>query len=79
MKFERVGLMTPGDMGQAIAMRIKDQGFTVCTALDSRSERSRMLAREAGLTDVGTIARLVAEVVRLLAQQPAGNMKGDAP
>ena len=79
MKIDKVGLMTPGDMGQAVAMQIEAKGFTVCTALDSRSERTRMLAREAGLTDVGTIARLVAEIVRLLAQQPARNMKGDAP
>lgn len=61
MKIEKVGLMTPGDMGQAVAMQIKVKGFTVCTALDKRSERSRALAREAGLTDVGTVARLVAE------------------
>ena len=61
MQIEKVGLMTPGDMGQAVAMQIKAQGFTVCTALDHRSERSRALAREAGLTDVGTVARLVAE------------------
>ena len=61
MKIEKVGLMTPGDMGQAVAMQIKARGFTVCTALDKRSERSRALAREAGLTDLGTIARLVAE------------------
>jgi 3-hydroxyisobutyrate dehydrogenase-like beta-hydroxyacid dehydrogenase len=61
MQIEKVGLMTPGDMGQAIAMQIQARGFTVCTALDERSERSRSLAREAGLTDVGTIARLVAE------------------
>jgi 3-hydroxyisobutyrate dehydrogenase-like beta-hydroxyacid dehydrogenase len=61
MKFEKVGLMTPGDMGQAVAMQIKARGFTVCTALDKRSERSRALAREAGLTDLGTIQRLVAE------------------
>lgn len=61
MKIEKVGLMTPGDMGQAVAMRIKDRGFTVCTALEKRSERSRTLAREAGLTDLGSIARLVAE------------------
>lgn len=47
--------------GQAVAMQIKAQGFTVCTALEKRSERSRALAREAGLTDVGTVARLVAE------------------
>ena len=61
MKIENVGLMTPGDMGQAVAMQIKAKGLTVCTALDQRSERSRALAREAGLTDVGTVARLVAE------------------
>ena len=59
MQIEKVGLMTPGDMGQAVAMQIKAQGFTVCTALDGRSERSRALAREAGLTDVGSIARLL--------------------
>lgn len=61
MKIEKVGLMTPGDMGQAVAMQIKARGFTVCTALDNRSERSRKLAREAGLTDVGSIERLVRE------------------
>ena len=61
MQIEKVGLMTPGDMGQAIAMQIKARGFTVCTALDQRSARSHPLAREAGLTDVGTVARLVAE------------------
>jgi 3-hydroxyisobutyrate dehydrogenase-like beta-hydroxyacid dehydrogenase len=61
MKIEKVGLMTPGDMGQAVAMQIKARGFTVCTALDKRSERSRKLARDAGLTDVGSIERLVNE------------------
>jgi 3-hydroxyisobutyrate dehydrogenase-like beta-hydroxyacid dehydrogenase len=61
MQIDKVGLMTPGDMGQAVAMQIKAGGFTVCTALDQRSERSRALAREAGLTDVGTVARLVAQ------------------
>jgi 3-hydroxyisobutyrate dehydrogenase-like beta-hydroxyacid dehydrogenase len=61
MKIEKVGFMTPGDMGQAVAMQIKARGFTVCTALDKRSERSRALAREVGLTDLGTITRLVDE------------------
>ena len=31
MKIEKVGLMTPGDMGQAVAQQIKARGFTVCT------------------------------------------------
>ena len=61
MKIEKVGLMTPGDMGQGVAIQIKARGFTVCTALDKRSERSRKLAREAGLTDLGSVARLVSE------------------
>jgi len=61
MQIETVGVMTPGDMGQAVAQQIKAKGFTVCTALDQRSERSRALAREAGLADVGTVARLVTE------------------
>src|SRR5687768_16291561 len=61
MKIEKVGFMTPGDMGQAVAMQIKAKGFPVSTALDNRSERSKKLAREAGLTDVGSVARLVAE------------------
>ena len=61
MKIEKVGFMTPGDMGQAVAMQIKSRGFTVCTALEKRSERSRKLARDAGLTDLGSISRLVNE------------------
>src|SRR5262247_4048356 len=61
MRIENVGLMSPGDMGQALAQQIAAKGFTVRTALERRSERSRMLARAAGLRDVGTIERLVTE------------------
>lgn len=61
MKFTKIGLMTPGDMGQGMGMQIRARGFTVCSALDGRSERSRRLAHEAGITDVGSIARLVGE------------------
>ena len=34
MKIENVGLMSPGDMGQAVAMQIKAKGLNVYTALD---------------------------------------------
>jgi 3-hydroxyisobutyrate dehydrogenase-like beta-hydroxyacid dehydrogenase len=61
MKIERVGVMSPGDMGQAVATQLKAQGLQVYTALEQRSERTRALAREAGLIDVGTVTRLVAE------------------
>jgi 3-hydroxyisobutyrate dehydrogenase-like beta-hydroxyacid dehydrogenase len=61
LKIENVGLMSPGDMGQAVAIQIKANGLNVYTALEHRSERTRALAREAGLSDLGTIARLVVE------------------
>jgi 3-hydroxyisobutyrate dehydrogenase-like beta-hydroxyacid dehydrogenase len=61
MKIENVGVMSPGDMGQAVAIQLKAKGLNVYTALGHRSERTRGLAREAGLTDVGTVTRLVAE------------------
>jgi 3-hydroxyisobutyrate dehydrogenase-like beta-hydroxyacid dehydrogenase len=58
MKIETIGVMSPGDMGQAVAQQLKNKGFKVCTALDKRSARSKALAREAGLTDVGSIMQL---------------------
>ena len=61
MNIENVGVMSPGDMGQAVAIQLQAKGLKVCTALEQRSERTRGLAREAGLTDVGSVARLVAE------------------
>ena len=61
LKIKNVGVMSPGDMGQALAIQIKAKGLNVYTALEHRSERTRALAREAGLTDLGTIARLVVE------------------
>ena len=59
MKIETIGVMSPGDMGQAVAQQLKNGGFKVCTALDQRSARSKALAQQAGLTDVGSIAKLV--------------------
>jgi 3-hydroxyisobutyrate dehydrogenase-like beta-hydroxyacid dehydrogenase len=59
MKIADVGVMSPGDMGQAVAIQLKAEGFNVYCALEHRSERTRGLAREAGLTDVGSLTRLV--------------------
>ena len=59
MKFATIGVMSPGDMGQAVAQQLKNGGFSVCTALDKRSARSKALARDAGLTDTGSLAKLV--------------------
>ncbi len=58
MKFHTIGIMSPGDMGQAVAQQLKQRGYDVCTALDKRSARSRALAQQAGLEDVGSLTRL---------------------
>jgi 3-hydroxyisobutyrate dehydrogenase-like beta-hydroxyacid dehydrogenase len=60
MQIKNVGVVSPGDMGQAIAGRLKESGLSVYAALDGRSERTRALAREAGLTDCGSMEKLVA-------------------
>lgn len=60
MQLEKIGVTSPGDMGQAVAMRLRACGFDVYTALDGRSGRTAELAREARLTDCGTVEQLVA-------------------
>src|SRR5262245_61749003 len=61
MKIENVGVMSPGDMGQAVAIQLKAKDLDVYTALEHRSERTRTLARQAGLKDVGTVTELLAD------------------
>jgi 3-hydroxyisobutyrate dehydrogenase-like beta-hydroxyacid dehydrogenase len=73
MKIENVGVMSPGDMGQAIATQLKARGLHIYTALEHRSERTRALAREAGITDVGAVTRLVAECEVVLSIMDPGS------
>jgi 3-hydroxyisobutyrate dehydrogenase-like beta-hydroxyacid dehydrogenase len=61
MKVSTVGIMSPGDMGSGIGKMIAESGIRVVTALDGRSELTQLRAKEAGMTDVGSIDRLVTE------------------
>jgi 3-hydroxyisobutyrate dehydrogenase-like beta-hydroxyacid dehydrogenase len=61
-----VGIMSPGDMGSAIGERLASSGLRVVVALDARSERTKSLAAEAGLEDVGSVERLVTEATHVL-------------
>lgn len=54
-----IGLLSPGDMGQAVAVRLKELGFDVRTALSGRSERTRKLAIAGGLVDSGDLRALL--------------------
>jgi len=73
MKIEHVGVMSPGDMGQAVASQIKAKGLNVYTALEHRSDRTKGLAREAGLIDAGSLAQLVARCDVVLSVMDPGS------
>ena len=60
MQISNIGVVSPGDMGQAIAACLKESGFNVYTALDGRGPRTKKLAQEAGLADCGSMEKLVA-------------------
>src|SRR5262245_22937915 len=59
-------------MGSALGARLRDGGTRALVALDGRSERTRRLAAEAALEDVGTLEALVAEAAVVLSVVPPG-------
>ncbi len=61
MQLANIGVMSPGDMGQAIAARLKQSGLEVFAALSGRSERTKRLAADAGIGDLGVLKELVAK------------------
>jgi 3-hydroxyisobutyrate dehydrogenase-like beta-hydroxyacid dehydrogenase len=63
---QTVGLLSPGDMGHSVGQTLVEHGMRVITCLEGRSERTRGLAREAGIADVPTYADLVQEADLLL-------------
>ncbi|MGH6901741.1 MAG: DUF1932 domain-containing protein [Geminicoccaceae bacterium] len=62
-----VAIMSPGDMGHAVASVLGQGGLRVITRLDGRSARTRALAARAGLEEVADDAALVSEADLLLA------------
>ncbi len=59
MKIETVGINSPGEMGQAVGKVLRANGARVIAALEGRSGRTRGLAADAGIEDVGTLEALV--------------------
>ena len=54
MTLQRVGILSPGDMGHTVGYRLVEHGLPVLTCLAGRSQRTRDLAQEAGIEDVPT-------------------------
>ncbi|MEH2026318.1 NAD(P)-dependent oxidoreductase [Nostoc sp.] len=61
MPIQTIGILSPGDMGQAIASVLNQHGLKTIAALDDRSERTRQLAAVANIQDVGSLRQLVIE------------------
>ena len=61
IRLRTVGIMSPGDMGSAVGQVLAKHGLRVIAALGERSARTRALAAEAGIADVGTLENLVRE------------------
>ena len=58
---ETVAIMTPGDMGSAVGGLLRRGGLRVVTNLEGRSGRTRALAGDAGIEDLGSDGALIAE------------------
>jgi len=59
MAIRVVGLLSPGDMGHAVGRLLREHDLEVVTCLEGRSERTRKLARQAGLRDVPSLEDVV--------------------
>jgi 3-hydroxyisobutyrate dehydrogenase-like beta-hydroxyacid dehydrogenase len=55
-----IGILGAGEMGSAIARCLADNDMKVITSLDGRSSRSKKLAAEANMSDVGSLENLAA-------------------
>jgi 3-hydroxyisobutyrate dehydrogenase-like beta-hydroxyacid dehydrogenase len=62
MTVQTVGILSPGDMGHAVGAVLVNNGINVITCLEGRSNRTRELARQAGIQDVLTYQSLVRDV-----------------
>ncbi len=65
-----VGLLHPGEMGAALGRCLTGAGYEVLWVSAGRGPDTAARAREAGLTDAGTVPRLVAEASVILSICP---------
>ena len=59
MKALTVGIISTGDMGHAVGKQLINNRVNVITALNDRSNRTKKLAKEANINDVGSVTNPV--------------------
>ena len=70
MSIQTIGIVSTGDMGHAVGRTLREGGFRVVTTLEGRSARSRGLAEQAGIKDVGDLASLIGQVDLVMSIMP---------
>jgi len=65
-----IGLLHPGEMGAAIGRCLTNSGHAVLWASEGRSAASQARAKEAGLTDAGTVADVASQAGIILSVCP---------
>jgi 3-hydroxyisobutyrate dehydrogenase-like beta-hydroxyacid dehydrogenase len=65
-----IGLLHPGEMGAAVAACLTSRGYTVWWASEGRSPATAARAREAGLSDAGSVAEVAGRSDIILSVSP---------
>ena len=77
MSLETVAILSPGDMGHTVGRVLVEHGLRVITYLKGRSQRTKVLAENAGILDVSTLQTLVNEadiILSILVPSQATNI-----
>ena len=70
MSSPAIAIISPGDMGHVVGGVLNQRGFKTLTALEGRSELSRLRAERAMISDVGQLKNLISEANILLSIMP---------
>ena len=70
VELHTIGILMPGDMGHACGAVLRKNGFRVVTALNGRTQRTKSLAIEAAIDDVGNLEEVVQQSDLILSILP---------
>jgi len=66
MMFDKIAILSPGNMGAAVGAQLKESGYDVVSCLAERSDYTKRKAEDAGIRDVGTLDAMVREADLIL-------------
>ena len=78
MTIQTVAILSPGEMGAAVGRSLAENGFTVVSTLEGRSEATRERALACGFRDGGSLADVVAAADIVLSILPPASALAQA-